>query len=304
MGPGVADEYYQITHFMDDVSEDEEEEESLDSMMDNVNKTYVPVLSQSTSSQIETNFENGEKDKTAIRSLLNEELAKRLTPQVLIASKHKGLTDIVGPDVKGNEIHARNALDDPLDSAIIDKRHMMGAQGTNATKIPRAIPYQPNDKTRNVNLIQAELKNKLVEASKGLAISMKEVETITKSEITPDIKEPVCSTETLTNEIDNEVGSFQRVTHKTTDEHNNQQVHDKKYSTQSEQQNVNDLNNEITDEKKAAAVERSLNAANYLLQNWGFKNRTSIKRKKCDLEQLQYGKRSLGIHEVVFYGPN
>ena len=49
-------------------------------------------------------------------------------------------------------------------------------------------------------------------------------------------------------------------------------------------------NSEADDEKKAAAVERSLNAANYLLQNWGFKNRNSLKRIKDDLQKLQYGK--------------
>ena len=49
---------------------------------------------------------------------------------------------------------------------------------------------------------------------------------------------------------------------------------------------------EIEDEKKAAAVERSLNAANYLLQNWGFKKRSSMKRMSEDLRKLQYGKRS------------
>ena len=48
----------------------------------------------------------------------------------------------------------------------------------------------------------------------------------------------------------------------------------------------------IEDEKKAAAVERSLNAANYLLQNWGFKKRSSMKRMTEDLMKLQYGKQS------------
>ena len=49
-------------------------------------------------------------------------------------------------------------------------------------------------------------------------------------------------------------------------------------------------NSEADDEKKKAAIERSLNASNYLLQNWGFKNRNSLKRIKDDLQKLQYGK--------------
>ena len=49
-------------------------------------------------------------------------------------------------------------------------------------------------------------------------------------------------------------------------------------------------NSEDNDEKKKAAIERSLNASNYLLQNWGFKNRNSLKRIKDDLQKLQYGK--------------
>ena len=49
-------------------------------------------------------------------------------------------------------------------------------------------------------------------------------------------------------------------------------------------------NSDVEDEKKKAAIERSLNASNYLLQNWGFKNRNSLARIKDDLQKLQYGK--------------
>ena len=51
-----------------------------------------------------------------------------------------------------------------------------------------------------------------------------------------------------------------------------------------------DFRRSSTNDEKAAAVERSLTAATYLLQNWGFANRTSLKRRTMEMNINPLGK--------------
>ena len=277
-----GDEYKRITSFME--LSDEDDEVLLDNIPDTVTKTYVSAPSQMTLPQIGTQSEKDENDKTAIRRLLNAELGKRLNQKVLTAAKTTDVSDKAKVDVNDGDTHISSRLDDHPIATINDKQ-----QPRDQSKLVGVMPYQTRDKTMNMKSFQADLKNKFAEANKGLATSMKEIEAITstKGKKLPDTMEPNCSNETMASDT---VGSFEGATFKTGGQDYNQQDHHKTSNNQSEQKIHDQNTSELNDEKKALAVERSLNAANYLLQNWGFGSRTSIKQKKFDLETLQFGK--------------
>ena len=273
-----------------------------DYLSDELRKKLNKRLTAKTPVELEN--QNGEKNVgNSTDDLLSDELRKKLNKRLNSkpSSDDPSKVSVMkgqSTDVENPETNIRSTPDDHFD--------MKALRGERAapTKPTRTLPTnkasQPRNKTRKANSKQEDLKIQFIEASKRLAASMTTVEEINLTErtILQDIQEQVPSTKPRSGKTSERLNT---VADNNQTQNENQQGHEGDSVLQNQRRSMDNQSTlDLNDEKKAAAVERSLNAAHYLLQNWGFKNRQSIHRIKFDLQKLQYSKRFIILVQIAF----
>ena len=259
-------EYYSATHFLIDSSDEELETEFDDKLsVKSEGIPNAPSRKQSIMKQIKS-----VDDRTAIKDILVTELQKSLSTQTLLARKTSTTT----------------LISDTLQKAKKDMNEMTVAfekseetctiePSTNTDEYKKTIEIPTNTQRMSSNS-WLESKKKLKEQKLKAQKQLKDQKDMEQIDDKQDPMKPLSKNE---NDAKRESNILRQ---NVSDNANNLG----EPSKESEKR----VHSEADDEKKAAAVERSLNAANYLLQNWGFKNRNSLKRIKDDLQKLQYGK--------------
>jgi hypothetical protein len=259
-------EYNRAMTFFDVV--DEDENSSLDKVSDKSGKSYESIESQSNLPQVENQVSKSEKDRVAMKQILTTELRKKLTTPALMANENSGVNDFNMSKKKVN-----GSMENVPSESIGAKKFPHKQIGVEKRTPNDSNVYPLKNKIEQKHQKQVVSGNKFMGAQNDLVQAMKMFEAV---EIP------------TTNVLD--ADTRQSPSKEDANEDNNKQNSGIKETL--------DQGAAIEDEKKAAAVERSLNAANYLLQNWGFKRRSSMKRMSMseDLMKLQYGKKSCSFY--------
>ena len=276
-----SNEYHAATHFFDDVSVSDEDDVAED--MRSETAVNCPILVEiNHQSEMEQQEEKEKRDLADMKNLLREELAMRLNESALSLNNTSTLESPTSPREEDPIGLAQNELNPILPEPNIPANQRSSppclAEGKNFSESKNigTTNIQPRHKHRRnkVSTNDQDQRDRFLDAQKNLVLSMKEIESLEPCSLK---KEEHCSNKINSNSS-TAAPSVKIMTG--TPGHNKED--DKRKNS----------NTDDDDEKKAAALERSLNAASYLLQNWGFKNRTSMNQMKEDLLNLQkYGKQ-------------
>ena len=274
-----SNEYHSATHFFDDVLDSDEDDIAEDIRSETA--VNCPILAEIyRQSEMEQQEEKEKRDLADMKNLLSEELAIRLNENALGLNNVRPLESPISPKQEDPIVLAQNELNASLPEPNIPANERSSipclAEGHNFSE-SRNIGtknVQPKHKHRRnkVSTNDQDQRDRFLDAQKNLVLSMKEIESLEPCSLK---KEEHCS-----NKINSNSSTAAPNVKILTGTPGHNKEEDKRKNS----------NTDDDDEKKAAALERSLNAASYLLQNWGFKNRTSMNQMKEDLLNLQtYG---------------
>ena len=274
-----SNEYHAATHFFDDVSVSDEDDVAEDIPTETA-VSICPILVEiNRQSEMEQQEEKEKRDLADMKNLLTEELAIRLNENSLSFDDARTLESPSSPqeedpiDLAQNELNA--TLPEPNITVIERSSPPRLTEGHNHSESKNlgTTNLQPTHKHRRNKVNTNDQRDRFLDAQKNLVLSMKEIESL----------EP-CSMKNEEN-FNNKIHSNSSTAAPSVKIMPGAPGHNKKDDKRKDSNTDND------DEKKAAALERSLNAASYLLQNWGFKDRTSRNQMKEDLLNLEnYGK--------------
>ena len=274
-----SNEYHSATHFFDDVSISDEDDVAED--MRSETAVNCPILAEiNRQSEMERQEEKEKRDLADMKNLLSEELAIRLDENALVLNNARPLERPISPKEKDPVVLAQNEVNAflPKPNIPVNERSspppLAEGQNFSESKNIGTTNLQPKHKYRRnmASTNEQDQRDRFLDAQKNLVLSMKEIESLEPCSLK---KEGHCSNRINLNSTTAEP-SVRIMT--------GTPVHNK------DDDKRKNSNADDDDEKKAAALERSLNAASYLLQNWGFKNRTSMNQMKEDLLNLQkYG---------------
>ena len=276
-----SNEYHSATHFFDDMLDSDEDDVAEDMRTETAVNICPILVEMNRQSEMEQQEEKEKRDLADMKNLFIEELAIRLDENALRLNDAGNLESPTSPkeedpiDIAQNELNA--TLPEPNIQANERSSPPLLTEGRNysESKNMGTTNLQPKHKHRRnkVSTNDQDQRDRFLDAQKNLVLSMKEIESLEPCSLK---KEEHCSNKINSNSS-TAAPSVKIMTG--TPGHNKED--DKRKNS----------NTDNDDEKKAAALERSLNAASYLLQNWGFKDRTSRNQMKEDLLNLEnYGK--------------
>ena len=272
-------EYHAASSFFDVSTDDEPETEIDDNLsIESEGNSQTPKKKKSISRR-----SNPEADRCAMKNLLVKELQKGLNTETLL--KHKdAATNLIISKV----IQAQNDMEEMKISFVKSDDSCTIETTNNESSIIEEVKETNTARGRMSSNTWLESKKEKLNAKKQ--VNAKNVVINDGNQPKSDKGEPEKNPES--NNSNTPVSSI--------DNHNNNgndaQVHMRELSKALDKRasSKRNTNHEELDHRKAAAVDASKNAANYLMQNWGFKNRNSLKRDekriKDDLQKLQYGK--------------
>ena len=273
-------EYHAALSFFDELSTDDEPETEIDDKLSvkSEGSSQTPKKKKSVSRN-----SNPEDDRLAMKNLLVKELQKGLNTETLL--KHK---DAATNLIISKLIQAQNDMEEMKISFV-----KTDDTCTIESKINESCKSEDHKETNKTTERMSsnswlECKKEKLNAKKQL--NTKSVVIKDEDQPKPDKGEPEKNPES--KESNTSVSSINNHNKNV----NDTQVHMRELSKALDKRvsSKRTTNHEELDHRKAAAVDASKNAANYLMQNWGFKNRNSLKRDekriKDDLQKLQYGK--------------
>ena len=273
-------EYHTVSSFLDELSTDDEPETEIDDKL-SVKSEGNPQPTKKKKSI--TRKSNSEDDIVAMKSLLIKELQKSLNTETLLKQKDASTNLIIN-----KLIQAQNDMEE-LKISFVKSDDTCTIESTINKNCKSEDLKETNTTTERMS------SNSWLESKKEMLNAKKQLDTQNvvindEAQSKPEKGEPEKNPESKNN--DTSVSSINK--------HNNNvndgQVHMRELSKALDKRasSKRNTNYEELDHRKAAAVDASKNAANYLMQNWGFKNRNSLKRDekriKDDLQKLQYGK--------------
>ena len=273
-------EYHAASSFFDELSSDDEPEPKID---DNLSVKSEGNSRNLKKKQSITRKSNPEDDRFAMKNLLVKELQKGLNTETLL--KHK---DAATNLIISKLIQAQNDIEEAKISFV--KSDDTCTIESTINKNCKSEDLKETNTTTERMSSNSWLESKKEKLNAKKQLDTKNVEINDKDQPKPDKGEPDKNPESKHNEtsvssIDNQNNNV-----------NDTGVHMRELSKALDKRasSKRNTNYEELDHRKAAAVDASKNAANYLMQNWGFKNRNSLKRDekriKDDLQKLQYGK--------------
>ena len=274
-----SNEYHSATHFFDDMSLSDEDDVAED-MRTETAVNICPILVElNRQSEMEQQKEKEKRDLADMKNLLSEELEIRLNENALGLNNARPLESPISPKEEDPIVLAQNELNATLPEPNIPANERSSSpcltEGHNFSESKNigTTNIQPKHKYRRnkVSTNDQDQRDRFLDAQKNLVLSMKEIESLEPCSLK---KEEHCS-----NKINSNSSTAGPSVKTMTGTRGHNKEDDKRKNS----------NTDDDDEKKAAALERSLNAASYLLQNWGFKNRTSMNQMNEDLLNLQKG---------------
>ena len=277
-----GDEYNSVTQFWDMSDDDDDGNDLSNTLPDKANDDSSTSVLHPNLPQVPECEKDSKKDMDAMKSLLQEELNKRINQRAFITAEpnESNKHSLVEKTVNDSKVEL-------LSEGYITSKTTNNHQDKQPVNLGEAITCQSRNEKKYDNLTSKDIRQTFLDAHTDLVLSMKEIETLnlksTKFNSFPNAY--VIAPSSKANLVQEAPSASNMSTL--------QQSHLKDNSiTSFKKENDNAIDSSATgieDEKKAAAVERSLNAANYLLQNWGFKNRSSMQQIKFDLHNLHSG---------------
>ena len=273
-------EYHAASSFFDELSTDDEPETEIDDKLSvkSEGSSQTPKKKKSMSRK-----SNPEDDRLAMKNLLVKELQKGLNTETLLKHKDDATNLIIS-----KLIQAQNDMEEMKITFV--KSDDTCTIETNINETCKSEDIKEANKTTERMSSNSWLESKKEKLNAKKQVNTENVVVKDEDQPEPDRGEPEKNPESKENNTS--VSSIKN--------HNNNvndtQVHMRELSKAFDKRvsSKRNTNHEELDHRKAAAVDASKNAANYLMQNWGFKNRNSLKRDekriKDDLQKLQYGK--------------
>ena len=273
-------EYHAASSFFDQLSTDDEPETEMDSKLSVKSEGNPQPTKKKKSIPRKSNSED---DRVAMKSLLVKELQIGLNTEKLL--KHE---DAATNLIINKLIQAQNDMEE-LKISLVKSDDTCTIESTINKNYKSEDLKETNTTTERMSS-NSWLESKKKKLNNKKQLNAKNVVMNDEEQPKPDKGEPDKNPESKNNNTS--VPSINN--------HNNNvndgQVHMRELSKALDKGASSKRNNnyEELDHRKAAAVDASKNAANYLMKNWGFKNKNSLKRDekriKDDLQKLQYGK--------------